>query len=216
MKRLAGLVSSVAVLAAVTACGVFADDGPPRHTVVLPEPAPPSAQWIVDAVDRPGLLVKQCPKPTLATLAVLDDDGHSRAVAFWLKDNLDVCWVHLGDPWDGTEFIPIDDQTRDTELVANGVLGPEQYLFIAFSGRQDDVKVTGDTDHVAAPPRFRAVDLGGGRFVTFAEFRLLSPTHGEDLTVYLCPTSGDCHYTSPSATEFPTLPTPESSPKSTP
>lgn len=206
----------MAVLASVTACGVFGDDdGPPRHRVVLPEPAPPSAQWIIDTVKQ-FLRSKECPAPTLSTLIVLDDNGRDRAMALWLLDDVDYCAVHLGDPWNSLQGGAIDDLAKTSRLYANGVVGPEQYIFTAFPGRQDSVSVTEDTDHVAAPPASRPVDLGGGRWVTFAEFRLLSPTHGEDPSVNLCPTSGDCHFVDARATQFPTFPAPDSSPKNTP
>ncbi|MFJ9690912.1 hypothetical protein [Kitasatospora sp. NPDC101183] len=199
-------MSSAALLIALVACGPFGDDGPPRHRVALPEPAPASAQWIVDTVNREAKTPGKCPRPTLATLAVLDDDGHSRGLAFWLVDDVDVCWANLGNPWDQISYGPIGDLTGQVDLVSNGVLGPEQYVFTAFPGRHTSITVGGDTAHVPAPPALRAVDLGGGTFVTFVEFRLLTPTHGENLGVSLCPVSGSCQYLHARAGEFPGLP----------
>ena len=125
------LCSTLALLAALTAatgCEPVVDSDAFRPPVLNPEPAPPSAQWIVDLVA--GLNTPpRCPKPTLPTLAVLDTDGRSRAVAFWLVDHLDVCYAainHRGETPTTIWFSPVEDLVaQGTFMNEGGIEGVE-------------------------------------------------------------------------------------------
>ncbi|MBV2156752.1 hypothetical protein [Kitasatospora sp. SUK 42] len=159
----------------------------------LSEPAPPSAQWIVDTLSTVGSRPEQCPKPTLATLAVLDTDGDSRAAAFWLVDNVDVCVVTIRNPIaTGVTFIPIDDLTKERPFPTDSIPNMAEYIVTAFPGQVDGIRVVGSPDHVLGPAHTRTVDLGDGKFVTFVEYRIVTPQNGDDLPLSLCPASGEC------------------------
>ncbi|GAB7188864.1 hypothetical protein ATKI12_8979 [Kitasatospora sp. Ki12] len=185
-------VAVVAVWAAQTGSG-----GPHRHRVVLPEPAPASAQWIVDTVTPADARPKQCPAPTLATLAVLDSDGQGRAEAFWLVDSVDVCWAVISaNGARSVGFGSIDGLTTDRLLPFDSGAGGDWYTVTAFHGRVENLTVTGDTDHVLGPVRTRTVDLGSGELVTFVSYGIRIPEGDQDLALSLCPPVGDCRDTS--------------------
>ncbi|MFD5466602.1 hypothetical protein ACFWIQ_27785 [Kitasatospora sp. NPDC127059] len=192
MRRGVGVLCSTVVLAAalggVTGCEPLVDLGGGRHPVPLPEPAPPSAQWIVDLVG--GLnLPPQCPKPTLPTMAVLDTDGRSRAMAFWLLDNLDVCYAVIDDAGRAPTtiwFAAIADLIPRTPMPADTTAGVDSYAFTAFRGQVDDIEVVGDDDHLVSPVRHRTVDLGAGHLVTFAAYHYRIPATGKPLSLALC------------------------------
>ncbi|MFD8789022.1 hypothetical protein [Kitasatospora sp. NPDC059599] len=195
MNRTVGALCSAALLVAVAGCGVIGSGGPDRHTVVLPEPAPASARWIVNELSRKGTLAKGCPAPTLSTLAVLDTDGQNWALVFWLVDDIDVCWAdvdHRDGVWGGSDFESIEDMTVDHPRPLGPPAGTPWYGVTAFQGRVADLRATGDTDHVLGPVHSRTVDLGGGKLVTFVSYGVRVPELGESLTVHLCPPTGDC------------------------
>ncbi|MER7582534.1 hypothetical protein [Kitasatospora sp. NPDC097691] len=180
----------------MAACNLPGTGRPDRHKVVLPEPAPPSARWIVNELSRAGARPDRCPAPTLSTLAVLDSDGQTRAEAFWLVDSVDACWAaidHADNAGGSVGFEPIESMTVGQPLPSAGPLpGTEWYAVTAFHGRVADIRATGATDHVLGPVHSRTVDLGGGRLVTFASYGIRIPEQGESLTLHLCPPTGDC------------------------
>ncbi|MEV7774552.1 hypothetical protein [Kitasatospora sp. NPDC086791] len=205
MNRMPGALRRAALLVAVAVAVAVAvvvavrtqggSGGPHRHKVVLPEPAPASAQWIVNTVTPQARRPARCPVPTLATLAVLDSEGQSRAEAFWLIDNVDVCWVTIdGNGAVGVGSATIDSLTVEHPMPPDQTPGAESYAITAFRGRVEDLRATGDTDRLLGPVHSRAVDLGGGRFVTFVSYGVRIPEEGEgdDLTLNLCPPAGDC------------------------
>ncbi|MFF2080938.1 hypothetical protein ACFVXG_39990 [Kitasatospora sp. NPDC058162] len=198
MRRSLGvLCSAVALttaLAAATACEPALDPSTYRHPVPLPEPAPPSAQWIVDLVATLNT-PPQCPKPTLSTLAVLDSDGQDRAVAFWLVDNLDVCYAvinHRGESPTTIWFAAIEDLIPRTPMPADTTAGVDSYAFTAYRGQVHDITVSGDPDHLVSPVRRRTVDLGAGHLVTFAAYHYRIPATGRPLTLSLCTPTRPC------------------------
>ncbi|MBD0693847.1 hypothetical protein [Streptomyces sp. CBMA123] len=198
MRRGFGVFCSTAVLLAAlggaTGCDPVVDLSGGRHPVPLPEPAPASAQWIVDLVG--GLNVPpQCPKPTLPTMVVLDTDGQERAMAFWLVDNVDVCYAVINQAgvtpttiW----FAAIADLVPRTPMPADTTAGVDSYAFTAFRGRVDDIEVDGDTDHLVSPVRHRTIDLGAGDLITFAAYHYRIPATGRPLTLTLCTPTGPC------------------------
>ncbi|MFJ9772361.1 hypothetical protein ACIRVF_14130 [Kitasatospora sp. NPDC101157] len=198
MRRCFGvLCSTVALLAALTAatgCEPVVDSGAFRPPVLNPEPAPSSAQWIVDLVA--GLNTPpRCPKPTLPTLAVLDTDGRDRAVAFWLVDHLDVCYAvinHRGETPTTIWLSPVEDLIARTPMPADTTPGVDSYAFTAYRGRVDDIRVTGDPDHLVSPVHHLTVDLGLGDLVTFAAYHYRIPATGKPLTLTLCTPTASC------------------------
>ncbi|MER7765811.1 hypothetical protein [Kitasatospora sp. NPDC096140] len=195
MNRMTGALGAAVLLVAATACSLIGSGGSDRHKVTLPEPAPPSAQWIVDGLSREGVRPEQCPAPTLSTLAVLDTDGRTRAEVFWLIDSIDACWaaVDLADNAGGTVgFGSIEGMTVGQPVPSGPPPGTEWYAVTAFHGRVADIRATGATDHVLGPVHSRTVDLGGGKLVTFVSYGIRIPEQGEILTLYLCPPAGDC------------------------
>ncbi|MGW2377742.1 hypothetical protein [Kitasatospora sp. NPDC001683] len=191
---LCSTVALAAALAAATACEPVLDTGAFHHPVSLPEPAPPSAQWIVDLVAELNT-PPQCPKPTLPTMAVLDTDGQDRAIAFWLVDSFDVCYAvinHRGETPTTIWFSPIKDLIPRTPMPADTTAGVDSYAFTAYRGRVDDIEVSGDPDHLVSPVRLRTVDLGAGDLVTFAAYHYRIPATGKPLSLSLCTPAGAC------------------------
>ncbi|MFD8757228.1 hypothetical protein ACFV0O_40585 [Kitasatospora sp. NPDC059577] len=191
----AALLVAVAVVVAVrTQAG---SGGPRRHEVVLPEPAPASAQWIVDNLSSVSARPEQCPAPTLATLAVLDSDGQGRAEVFWLVDNVDVCSAVISaNGARSIGFGSVDSLIADRLVPFDTGSGAGWYTVTAFRGRVENLRINGDTDHVLGPVRTRTVDLGGGKLVTFVSYGIRIPEGDQDLTLFLCPPVGDCRDTS--------------------
>ncbi|MFH9349932.1 hypothetical protein [Kitasatospora sp. NPDC017646] len=187
-------VALTAALTAATACEPVLDPGALRPPVLLPEPAPPSAQWIVDLVATLNA-PPQCPEPTLPTMAVLDTDGGYRAVAFWPVDNLDVCYAvinHRGETPTTIWFSPVEDLVTRTPMPADTTAGVDSYAFTAYRGRVDDIEVSGDPDHLVSPVRHLTVDLGLGDLVTFAAYHYRIPSTGKPLSLTLCTPTGPC------------------------
>ncbi|MGW4652090.1 hypothetical protein [Kitasatospora sp. NPDC004289] len=193
MGRKLVALCAAALLAATAACGPSGDDGPDRHRVLLPEPAPASAAWILEAVASVPPPTR-CPAPTPATLGVLDSDDreHRYVVAFWLVDDVDVCWVVIDPSGDrGIGRGPIDGLATEQPAPADQTPGHDSYAFAVFPGRVDGLYATG-TDHLLGPLHSRAVDLGGGRYATFASYGIHLPENGQSVTVHLCPPPGGC------------------------
>ncbi|MFF9640934.1 hypothetical protein [Kitasatospora aureofaciens] len=190
----APVTALVALLAAATACEPLLDTRVIRLPVLLPEPAPPSAQWIVDLVA--GLNAPpQCPEPTLPTMAVLDTDGRSRAIAFWPVDDSDVCYAVINDRgrtpttiW----FSPVEDLITRTPMPTDTTAGVDSYAFTAYRGRVDDIEVSGDPDRLVSPVRHLTVDLGLGDLATFAAYHYRIPPTGRPLSFSLCTPTGPC------------------------
>ncbi|MET8622802.1 hypothetical protein ABZW30_03390 [Kitasatospora sp. NPDC004669] len=203
MKRGFGALCSTAALvtglAAAAACEPIPAPGPIRHPVLLPEPAPPSAQWIVDLVGSLNT-PPQCPKPTLPTLVVLDTDGRYQAMAFWLVDNFDVCYAivnHNGEAPTTIWFTAIEDLIPRTPMPTDTTAGVDAYAFTAYRGQVDGIEVSGDTGHIVSPVHHRTIDLGagdlsGGDLVTFAEYHYRIPPNGKPLSIALCTPTGTC------------------------
>ncbi|WP_030270238.1 hypothetical protein [Streptomyces sp. NRRL B-24484] len=187
------------------ACGA-ADDGgrpvvPPHsakvsaHPVVLPDPAPVEAQWVLDTLSP----TSYCPAPTLSTLMVLDSSGHDRAEVVWLVDNIEVCFASIY----GGALMPLQDvrRSRVDELAAEpepiwltseeGAAGAP-YLFAVFTGAVGEVTIKGDGFHVFSPVHHRTVDLGDGRFVTFVGFHFLDFNVEVSPDMALCTSEGSC------------------------
>ncbi|MFJ8478010.1 hypothetical protein [Kitasatospora sp. NPDC094011] len=184
----------IMALTGATACEPLLDPLPPRHPVLLPTPAPPSARWIVDLVATLNL-PPGCPKPTLPTLAVLDTDGESRAVAFWPVDNLDVCYAVINDAGRSPTTIWLDavtDLFSRTPMPIDTTAGLDSYAFTAYRGQVDDITVSGDPDDLVGPVRRRTVDLGAGALVTFAAYHYRIPPTGRPLSFSLCTPDGTC------------------------
>ncbi|MFJ7248162.1 hypothetical protein ACIQWA_26510 [Kitasatospora sp. NPDC098652] len=196
-RRLGALCSTLALVTALgpaTACDPALDPGTFRHPVPLPEAAPPSAQWIADLVGGLNLPPK-CPKPTLATMVVLDTDGQTRAVALWLPDNLDVCYAvinHAGVTPTTVWFAAVADLLPRTPMPTDTTAGVDSYAVTAYRGQVGEITVSGDPDHLVSPVRRRTLDLGAGDLVTFAAYHYRIPPTGRPLTLTLCTPTGAC------------------------
>lgn len=188
MNRVLGAVCSAAVLVvAVTACRPFG--------TALPEPAPPSAQWILDAVSPEDVRPPRCPKPTLATLAVLDDDDRSWAEAFWLVDDVDVCSVaihNLDTHWMTVAFTSIEGLTISKPTAENAMPSVDSYVFTAFHGAVNDVRVSPDSAYVVGPVHTRTVVLGYDEIVTFVGYHVRLPQPGQSVPLDLCTAPDQC------------------------
>ncbi|RKT19102.1 hypothetical protein BX285_3553 [Streptomyces sp. 1114.5] len=189
---LCSTVALVTVLAAATACEPVLV--PARRPVLLPEPAPASAQWIVDLVAALNL-PPQCPEPTRSTMTVLDTDGQDRAVAFWMVDSLDVCYAiinHRDVAPTTIWFAAVEDLLTRTPMPADTTAGLDSYAFTAYRGRVAQIEVSGDPDHLVSPVRLRTIDLGAADLVTFAAYHYRIPATGRPLSLSLCTPAGAC------------------------
>ncbi|MGW2870303.1 hypothetical protein ACWDD9_34700 [Kitasatospora sp. NPDC001119] len=190
--------------------------------MTLSEPAPASAQWIVDATAEPGASPENCPVPSLADMIVLDDEaGHSRAAAVWLGDGGVECLVTISNR-DGINQIVLATSLdsladRPVPLWLGGWA-----IFTVFPGDAGRVVVKDDDDRVFGPPHQRLVDFGGGREFTVVEYAYLrTGPEPEDpafsVRARVCPDStGPClpaRWIAPSASPLPLRSTSEDRPR---
>ncbi|MFJ4190573.1 hypothetical protein [Kitasatospora sp. NPDC089509] len=171
--------------------------------MALPEPAPASAQWIVDElVKNPP---KPCPTPSLANLMVLDrsEDAHDRADVLWLRDDSYLCLASIsrvkGGLTTGFSYGSIDSYTAGQSPSTIGGLRQPSYftVFPADTGRV----VLQDGGARFGPLHQRTVDLGAGRAITVVQYRYavevkvdpdssvveLPPREDPDHPAHLCP-----------------------------
>lgn len=163
---------------------------------VLSEPAPPSAQWIVDELSEPGAYESSCPVPTRTDMIVLDsDDRHrTRAAVVWLGDGLQVCLAGISHGADGggstVSSGPLGDLTRGHWSAWMG-----RSFFAVFPGDAGTVVMEDDDDHLYGPVHQRVADFGAGRRATFVQYAFPGPlapsgSPSGSPRARLCPSAG--------------------------
>ncbi|MER7673946.1 hypothetical protein ABTY61_36560 [Kitasatospora sp. NPDC096128] len=168
------------------------------HRVVLPGPAPASAQWIVDELAALRQDTSLCPVPALANMIVFDDgeDAPGQADVAWLEDDSYVCFGTLTRDASGLgksiHGEPID--TFAAREVPLWIGGSRRISFLAaFPGDVGTVvrKYADDDDDTYGPLHQRVVGLGGGRSVTLVQYSYPHelPSSGDEIR--LCPSDGD-------------------------
>lgn len=171
---------------------------PVRHQVVLPQAAPATAQWIVDILRQSEGAVDKCPGPDLSNMVVLDASRPDRADVVWLTDDVDVCVGTItrgsDEPSSTLSGAMADIAGRPPVLLSISEAKYGTDMFTVFFGAVGTVTIKGDTDHTFGPVHQRTVDLGGGRFATFVEYRFMVPYQGAPLgsDLELCPSIGPC------------------------
>ncbi|MER7585535.1 hypothetical protein [Kitasatospora sp. NPDC097691] len=141
--------------------------------VVLPEPAPASAQWIVDELAALHKDTPRCPVPTPANLLVLGDDGGNNADAVWLADDSYVCLASITRVDGGLSTQVVGDRidVYTAGRVPRMFGAPERLSFFAvFPGDARPVVLKGNDRPLYGELHQRVVDLGGGRAVTFVQY----------------------------------------------
>ncbi|MFF9641484.1 hypothetical protein [Kitasatospora aureofaciens] len=142
---------------------------------MLSEPAPPSAQWIVDELSEPGAYRSSCPVPARTDMIVLDSDERhrTRAAVVWLGEGLQVCLAGIGHGVDGggssVFFGPLGDLTRGHWSAWMG-----RSFFVVFPGDAGTV-VMEDDDHLYGLVHQRVADFGAGRRATFVQYAFPGP-----------------------------------------
>ncbi|MER7766892.1 hypothetical protein [Kitasatospora sp. NPDC096140] len=152
------------------------DPAPTEPGVTLSQPAPASAQWIVNALIGRHLVPEVCPAPSLTDMIVLDDAaGHSRAVVVWLGEGEVTCVAAIrnggGAALGGQSLASLADQPFATWLT-------EWDIIAVFPGDAGKVVLKDDVDHVYGPLHQRVVDFGGGRKFTIVEYAYLPRMSG--------------------------------------
>ncbi|WP_158714275.1 hypothetical protein [Kitasatospora aureofaciens] len=164
------------------------------HPVVLPEPAPASAQWIVDQLAKNP--PQPCPAPTLANLAVLDrsEDAQDRADVVWLRDDSYLCLASIsrvnGGLTTGFSYGSIESYTAGRSPSTIGGLRQPSF-FTVFPVDTGQVVLRGGGSRFG-PLHQRTVDLGAGRAITVVQYRYaVQPTPDPDSSVVELPPKED-------------------------
>ncbi|MEV7186604.1 hypothetical protein [Kitasatospora sp. NPDC093102] len=154
---------------------------PTVHSVVLPEPAPASKQWIAD--ELAGMRLQRCPVPALSNPIVLDDDGQDRADVLWLVDDSHLCSASLTRVDGGLSTEIYGNRTEVlTARHKPKTIGDYRRLsfFTFFPGDVGKVELRGDDTHLFGPVHQRVVDLGGGKAVTVVQYAYAEPVRTSD------------------------------------
>ncbi|MFI9366226.1 hypothetical protein ACIG5E_35010 [Kitasatospora sp. NPDC053057] len=164
---------------------------------VLSDPAPESAQWIVDELSKPGAYQDSCPVPTRADMIVLDGDdwGHARAAVVWLGDGLRVCVAGISHGASGGGVTVSSGRLDGLSRGWSAWMG--ESFFTVFPGDAGTVVIKDDGDHLYGPPHQWVADFGGGRKATFVQYAcpgpLSPPGSPRSPRARLCPSAGgDC------------------------
>ncbi|MER7584518.1 hypothetical protein [Kitasatospora sp. NPDC097691] len=152
---------------------------PTGRGVVLSDPAPASAQWIVDYLATPGTSPAACPVPALEDLIVFDSDGRgrSRAAVVWLGEGALACLAVIDRSRGGTGIAATDELGALAAQETPMGIGASTTLtfFTVFPGDAGQVVIRDDDDNVFAALHQRVVDVGGGRRFTFVEYAYRNP-----------------------------------------
>lgn len=197
----AALAAAVLALGAAACTGQDGGGGAAKPTagvrrVVLPRPAPASAQWIADELAGMRKDTSRCPVPALANMIVFDDGGDvpGQADVAWLEDDSYVCFGTLTRGDAGLDK-SIDGESIDAFAARERpvwVGGSKRISILsAFPGDAGTVvrRYAADDDSYG-PLHQRAVDLGGGRSVTLVQYSYAHghPSPGDEVRV--CPSNG--------------------------
>ncbi|MFD9689640.1 hypothetical protein ACFWXO_28220 [Kitasatospora sp. NPDC059088] len=176
------------------------------HRVVLPEPAPASAQWVLDELATMHKGTPDCPVPTPENTVVLDRGEGSQdwADVVWLEDDSHLCLAsttrvdgRLNTDVTGGTPGAFTARRRPTMIGDHRRLS----LFVLFPVDAKQVVLRGDARHRFGPLHQRVIDLGGGRAVTVVRYgfatqvpgapapgaQTMEPPYTDDLP-QLCPT----------------------------
>lgn len=162
--------------------------------VVLPEPAPVSAQWMVDELAGLHESTPRCPVPTRANLLVLGDDGGNEADAVWLTDDSYVCLASITrvDGRLSTQIVGDRIDVYTARRAARMIGDPARLsFFTVFPGDARPVVLRGEDRPLYGELHQRVVDLGGGRAVTFVQYAYVHALPVSGTGAELCPAGTD-------------------------